>query len=87
MSLVHLRCEVRGVGEELLEVDNGLIEEHTGDSWGVSVSEGHLDDTVDVVSDEVALVLTRELIEGDHVSLRQLKERLILCGCSLRSLS
>lgn len=76
MSLVDLAGEVLVVGQEKLEVNGGLVEEHSGDSWSELVSELALDQAVDGVSDEVVLVLTLERVELGKIDLRQLDDLL-----------
>ena len=86
VGLVHLGSEVVGICEELLEVDDLFVEEHTGKSWSELFTDCHLDDSVDVVTDEVALLLSgSEGLECGHVNLRQLEEWLL--WSSLRSLT
>lgn len=53
MSLVDLAGEVLWVGQKEFEVNGGLIKEHTGDSWSILITEGLLDDTIDIVADKV----------------------------------
>lgn len=64
MGGLRLADEVVVVREQLLEVDGRFIKEHTGDYWSGFVSEGSLDGTVDVVSDEGLPVLTLELVKA-----------------------
>lgn len=57
-GLVDLVNEVLLVGEQLLVVDVGLIEDHTGDGRSLVLAEGVQDGRVDAVTDEVLTSLS-----------------------------
>lgn len=53
VGLVGLSGEVLLVGEQLGEVNHGLVDEHTSDSPSEGVSEGGGNDGVDLVTNEL----------------------------------
>lgn len=74
MSLVHLAGEVLAVSKQLVVVDNGLIQEHTSDSWSVLLAQDCHDVTVNVVSDEVVSLFTLEGFKWADINLGKLDE-------------
>lgn len=72
MSLKHLAGEVCAVSKQLVVVDNGLIQEHTGNSWSVLLAQDCKDVTVNVVSDEVVSFFTLERLEWADINLGKL---------------
>ena len=87
MSLVHLAGEVLAVSKQLVVVDNGLIQEHTSDSWSVLLAQDCHDVTVNVVSDEVVSLFTLEGFKWADINLGKLDELHLLLLLLLLSLT
>lgn len=68
------------VSKQLVEVDNRLIEKHSGNSWSVLLAQDCKDVSIDVVSDEVVSFFTLKGIEWANINLGQLNNlHLRLC--------
>jgi hypothetical protein len=78
MGLVDLADEELVVGQKLLLVDDGLIQEHTCNDTSGLISIHCLDGGIDTITDEVLFLLTLNLVEAGKVNLRQLKVLLLL---------
>lgn len=78
MGLVDLADEELVIGQKLLLVDDGLIQEHTCNDTSGLISIDGLDGGIDTVSYEVLFLFSVNLIEAWEVNLRQLKELLLL---------
>jgi len=74
VGFVDLNGKVLSISKQLLEVNDLLVEEHTCDSWSELITEFTLDNTIDTVTNEVALVLSLELVKLSHVDLRKSEE-------------
>jgi len=72
VGLVRLGLEVLVLREQKLELDGGLVEEHTGDGWSELFSVGCMDGLVNVVSDEVVPVVAGQTLELADVNLWKL---------------
>lgn len=72
VGLVRLGLEVLVLREQKLELDGGLVEEHTGDGWSELFSIGSVDGLVNVVSDEVVPVVAGQTLELADVNLWKL---------------
>ena len=73
VSCLGLLSEVHVIGEEKLEVDSLLVEEHTGNDWSGLVTEGSLNRTVDAVADECLSLFALESLELLDINWRKLK--------------
>lgn len=70
-ELVGCLClagEVAVVGEQLLEVDGLFIKKHTSNDWGCLVSEGFLDCSINVVSDEGLSIFALLRVETGNIN-------------------
>lgn len=73
VSCLGLLSEVHVIGEEKLEVDSLLVEEHTGNDWSGLITEGSLNGGVDAVADECLSLFALESIELLDINWRKLK--------------
>lgn len=77
-GLTSLGLEVLVVGEQQLEVNGRLIEEHTSDGGSVLFTIGAVNGLVNVVTDEVVSVITLQSVELSNVHLRKLQHIFLL---------
>lgn len=73
VCLVDLAHEELVVCEELLRVNGGLVQEHTGDHAGNLVSIDLLNCWIDTVSNEVLSFVTLQIVKVGKVNLWKLK--------------
>ena len=76
VGFVCLGLEVLVLSEESLELNGRLVKEHTGDGWSELLSVSCMDGLVNVVTNEVISVITRQLFELSDVDWRKLHESL-----------
>lgn len=78
VGLACLGLEVLVVGQQLLEINCLLVEKHTGDGWCIIFTVSLVDCLVNVVTNEVASVITLERVKLGNVHLRKLHRRGLL---------
>ena len=78
VGLACLGLEVLVVGQQLLEINCLLVEKHTGDGWCILFTVSLVDCLVNVVTNEVASVITLERVKLGNVHLRKLHRRGLL---------
>lgn len=78
ISFFSLGIEVVVVGKKVLEVNGGLIQQHSGNGWSILFSKDSHDRSVDVVANEVVSLLPSQSIQLVHVDLRELEIHLLL---------
>lgn len=86
MSLGNLLLEVVLVSEQLLVVDSGLIQDHTGDGRGFLLTVSLEDGRIDVVTNEVVTIFATQAIELTNVNLRKSQLSCRLLGSTLHLL-
>lgn len=78
ISFFSLGIEVVGVGKKVLEVNGGLIQQHTSNGWSIFFSKDLHDRAIDVVADEVVSLLSSQSIKLVYVDLRKDQIHLLL---------
>lgn len=80
-QLIGLAClglEVLVLRQQQLEIDSGLIEEHTSNCWCESITILVVDGLVNVVTNKVISFITLQLVELRHIDVWKLHWSLLL---------